>query len=279
MQEAEPPFIGKLLTISTSLTSDKSALTFFIPTQKAIIMIPPREFLCPLTRELMSEPMVTRYGIRFERKVILEWIDQGNAYCPMTGNPLRVSNLLSDKNFQWKIQDWAKRNGLGDKISLNRNEDETEDKVIMATAAIPDDRFICPLTKQIMREPMMSRHGHNFEKSVILQSLENNNSNKYACPISGKPLQASDLVSNHKLQWEIKQWQLQYGEAYDEKTQVELNCKLSKVKMVSQGFQTSDIIKALMGEDGSMPDAEASESQVSDPNVLSCLDEVIETIE
>mmetsp|Transcript_127012 Transcript_127012/g.189450 ORF Transcript_127012/g.189450 Transcript_127012/m.189450 type:complete len:237 (+) Transcript_127012:62-772(+) len=236
-------------------------------------MVPPAEFVCPLTKELMSEPMVTRYGVRFERKAILEWLDQGNSFCPVTSNPLRVSNLLSDKNFQWKIQYWAEKNGCADKVII---DDEAQDHAIVLTGAIPADRFICPITHDVMKEPMMSRLGHNFEKAAILKALDKNGS---VCPLSGKPMLPSDLVSNHKLQWEIKQWQMQYGEAYDEKSQLELDFKLSKAKMVSQGYQTADIIKALVQEDGSTSDTETSESQDSDPNVLSCLDEVIGTIQ
>ena len=66
--------------------------------------VPPDEFICPLTKHLMSVPVVSRYGIHFEKKAILEWLNEGNNFCPVTGNPLRPSNLISDPTLQWKIQ-------------------------------------------------------------------------------------------------------------------------------------------------------------------------------
>ena len=66
--------------------------------------VPPDEFICPLTKQLMSVPVVSRYGIHFEKKAILEWLAEGNNFCPVTGNPLRPSNLISDPTLQWKIQ-------------------------------------------------------------------------------------------------------------------------------------------------------------------------------
>ena len=66
--------------------------------------VPPDEFICPLTKQLMAVPVVSRYGIHFEKKAILEWLNEGNNFCPVTGNPLRPSNLISDPTLQWKIQ-------------------------------------------------------------------------------------------------------------------------------------------------------------------------------
>lgn len=37
---------------------------------------PPREWLCPITGELMIEPMVTKCGHMFERSAITEWLKQ-----------------------------------------------------------------------------------------------------------------------------------------------------------------------------------------------------------
>jgi hypothetical protein len=82
------------------------------------MMIPPTEFICPLTKDIMSDPLVSRYGTHFERKAIIDWLEKGNNFCPQTGNPLRPSYLISDKNLQWKIRYWAKKNCCAEKVAL-----------------------------------------------------------------------------------------------------------------------------------------------------------------
>ena len=73
---------------------------------------PPSEFVCPLTNKPMKQPMMSRYGNHFEKVAILEWLSKGNNFCPVTGNPLRPSNLVSDKTLQWKIEYWARKHGV-----------------------------------------------------------------------------------------------------------------------------------------------------------------------
>ncbi len=58
---------------------------------------------------------------------------------------------------------WAKKNGVA-----IAEVDEEED-VFTAFVAVPEKRFFCPLTKQIMEEPnMISKLGHNYERAASL---------------------------------------------------------------------------------------------------------------
>jgi hypothetical protein len=69
--------------------------------------------------------------------------------------------------------------------------------------------FVCPLTTQLMEDPVMDLCAHNFERAAITEWL---NSSKQAithecCPISRKPLTVEDLVPNHTLAERIDKWQ------------------------------------------------------------------------
>lgn len=72
-----------------------------------------------------------------------------------------------------------------------------------------DPSFICPLTLEIMNQPLMSKHGFNFERSAILEWLSRGNKN---CPLTRKPLEISKLVPNHALQGRILAWKQEHGE-------------------------------------------------------------------
>jgi hypothetical protein len=53
-----------------------------------------------------------------------------------------------------------------------------------------------------MENPMLSRHGHSFERSAILKWLQDHE----CCPMTRKPLRPSLLISNKNLAQEILAW-------------------------------------------------------------------------
>ena len=153
----------------------------------------PAEYVCPLTKKLMSDPVVSRYGNYFERKAILKWLNDGHNYCPVTGNPLRISNIVSDKTLQWKIQYWAKKHNI--ELDTVGSEEyyydppaengstaaaaaaapyaaDVSNKDLPLTFSVPEKRFICPLTKELMEDPVMTKTGYNFERDALSKWLD-----------------------------------------------------------------------------------------------------------
>ncbi len=72
----------------------------------------PEEFLCPITQELMINPLMSRTGINYEKSAIMEWISNHNNTCPMTRQPLRACDLIHNRNLQSKICIWCAANGM-----------------------------------------------------------------------------------------------------------------------------------------------------------------------
>ena len=48
------------------------------------VPVPPHEFICPLTHEIMSDPVTLLTGMTYDRHSIKNWIDLGHTTCPMT---------------------------------------------------------------------------------------------------------------------------------------------------------------------------------------------------
>ena len=266
---------------------------------------PPAEYLCPLTKKLMRDVVVSRYGSRFERQAILDWLNNGNNYCPVTGNPLRPSNLVSDKKHQWEIQYWASKNGYEDQVKPLTEEEMKEQfgddplsptsgvaeagEILkslggIASVAVPPSHFICPLTKEIMKEPMISKTNVSYERKAILDHLNNHGD---VCPVTKQELTPSGLIPNKKLEWEINQWQLHYGpDGYEQMSKLELESKLSKAEMISRDFQLCDILKALIvteANEGVDDDDEKNQKvapqTLKKEGILSVLDDVVDTID
>jgi U-box domain len=68
--------------------------------------------------------------------------------------------------------------------------------------------FLCPITMEIMDYPVLSRHGHNFERSAIVAWIEEGSG---VCPMTRLPLTMRDLINNNGLLREIEQWRQENG--------------------------------------------------------------------
>jgi U-box domain len=77
--------------------------------------------------------------------------------------------------------------------------------------------FLCPITMEIMDYPVLSRHGHNFERSAIVAWIE---AGSGVCPMTRLPMKMSDLINNNALLREIEQWRqvngMSTGRPFDE---------------------------------------------------------------
>jgi U-box domain len=111
-------------TPSQSIYDDARALNIAVPD----------EFICPITRDVMMKPMMTKSGFNFERKAILEWIAKGNDGCPMTRTALSPSKIVPNKALEGRILKWmweycltpSSMDDLDDD-----DDDDNEDAIVM----------------------------------------------------------------------------------------------------------------------------------------------------
>jgi hypothetical protein len=81
----------------------------------------PMEFLCPITKEVMSNPLMTRSGLNFERSAIIDWLHTGDGNCPINGTPLEASDLITNHALEEKIARWRWENMLPEPPTLTEN--------------------------------------------------------------------------------------------------------------------------------------------------------------
>jgi len=72
----------------------------------------PQSYICPLTLEIMDDPLMDRRGMNFERKAILEWLHRGNSTCPLTREPLSYSKLIPNAQLRFQIDQWKTLKGI-----------------------------------------------------------------------------------------------------------------------------------------------------------------------
>lgn len=57
------------------------------------------------------------------------------------------------------------------------------------------ESFLCPLTQEVMKDPVVDTEGNSYERAAIESWLEKNKTS----PITRKPLQLTDLAPNRAL--------------------------------------------------------------------------------
>ncbi|XP_035995309.1 WD repeat, SAM and U-box domain-containing protein 1 [Fundulus heteroclitus] len=66
----------------------------------------PDEFLCPITRELMKDPVIAADGYSYERESIESWIRGKTKTSPMTNLPLQTTLLTPNRSLKMAITRW-----------------------------------------------------------------------------------------------------------------------------------------------------------------------------
>ena len=56
----------------------------------------PRDYLCPITQDMMENPVVAADGHSYEQSAIHEWLRRGNRVSPLTGERLKYDVLTQN---------------------------------------------------------------------------------------------------------------------------------------------------------------------------------------
>lgn len=65
----------------------------------------PPEYCCPISRQLMKDPVKDRFGHHYDRKLIEDWLDK-NGTSPITGDDLSKENLMPDRELKRRIKSY-----------------------------------------------------------------------------------------------------------------------------------------------------------------------------
>ncbi|EFJ50679.1 hypothetical protein VOLCADRAFT_48964, partial [Volvox carteri f. nagariensis] len=74
---------------------------------------PPEELLCPITTDLMEDPVVAADGHSYERDAIARWFAgrPGRPTSPLTGAVLPHTGLTPNYALRKIIADWRQKHG------------------------------------------------------------------------------------------------------------------------------------------------------------------------
>ena len=153
---------------------------------------PPSDFCCPLTGQIMKDPVSTPRDVVYERSAIIDYIRRTHM-CPVTATRLAVKDLVSNTSLKMKIEYWQQ------KETPKNCPEQTEKKT--PNSVVPR-RFICPLTHQVFLDPVLTKYENVFERYALVDFV----TKLGVDPISGKPLAMRDFYGYPKLAQEIHIW-------------------------------------------------------------------------
>ncbi|CAK8537024.1 unnamed protein product [Lathyrus sativus] len=96
-----------------------------IETEMILSCVNSDDFRCPISLELMSDPVNIETGHTYDRSSILKWFRSGNAMCPKTGKSLSSIELVPNLVLGKLIQQYCNVNGIPFSDSGRRNRDMT----------------------------------------------------------------------------------------------------------------------------------------------------------
>ncbi|XP_005091970.1 WD repeat, SAM and U-box domain-containing protein 1 isoform X2 [Aplysia californica] len=64
----------------------------------------PEEFLCPITQEIMKDPVIASDGYTYDRPAIVAWMGRGDQRSPMTNVQLNSAELTPNRTLKMMIQ-------------------------------------------------------------------------------------------------------------------------------------------------------------------------------
>lgn len=135
----------------------------------------PSAFYDAKTRFLLGDPVVNQRGESVERESALENVH-------LYPNRALKSLIASEVDFIFANPKYTKLEGLSWDLCESRS--------------LPD-QFYCPITRDLMMEPVVSPDGYTFDREAIESWIKHENE---TCPVSRMPLKQSQLRRNLALQ-------------------------------------------------------------------------------
>ncbi|RLN06995.1 hypothetical protein C2845_PM11G29620 [Panicum miliaceum] len=126
---------------------------------------PPHLFLCPISMELMDDPVTVSTGVTYDRRSIEQWIfGYGRATCPATMQPLANLDLTPNHTLKRVIGSW-----------LDRGSPSTSASSSPSTSSLssPAHELATPLARMLGAERLRSALADLEETPFKVTALKN----------------------------------------------------------------------------------------------------------
>lgn len=171
---AEAEYIDQIIAVVTRL---HERLVMLKQSQSGSPVLVPADFCCPLSLELMTDPVIVASGQTYERAFIKNWIDLGLTVCPKTHQTLAHTNLIPNYTVKALIANWCELNNVklvDPTKSTNLNQASIlhgymESSTTRESPVFPHSRSNLPSSPESARSRSFSSPGNNITSSGGIQ--------------------------------------------------------------------------------------------------------------
>ncbi|KAI3760181.1 hypothetical protein L1987_50572 [Smallanthus sonchifolius] len=137
----------------------------------------PSYFICPLTLQLMFDPVIVSTGQTYERDSIQKWLNNGLLRCPVTRQTLSHKNLIPNYTVKGLISNWCEEHN----IKVDRPDKSSPEDQIVSSLTIENGFDRLSFQKSNHRSTEESRtHSRSESTSTAVSSSE------HLCELSGE---------------------------------------------------------------------------------------------
>lgn len=113
----------------------------------------PEHFLCPISSQLMRDPVILATGETYDRAFIQAWLQAGNRTCPKTKQVLPHLILTPNYLVQSMIEQWCESRGLEAPMrAAARNGDGDESTLTKSGITLEEQKYLGILLEKIVQE-------------------------------------------------------------------------------------------------------------------------------
>ncbi|KAK9067543.1 hypothetical protein SSX86_011654 [Deinandra increscens subsp. villosa] len=137
----------------------------------------PSYFICPLTLQLMFDPVIVSTGQTYERDSIQNWLNNGLLRCPVTRQTLSHKNLIPNYTVKALISNWCDENN----IKIDHPDKSSSEDQLVSNLTIENgfDRLSFQKSNHRSTEESCS-HSRSESTSTAVSSSE------HLCDLSGE---------------------------------------------------------------------------------------------
>ena len=116
----------------------------------------------------------------------------------------QLHGLVANKMWEW-VEDRCPIRAITNAVNLQYWQDkrvkeaQNDPELNKPPSELPDyssvNSFLCPITKNIMKNPVITPYGTTYDKDAIISWLKTNET----CPLTKKPLNRKMLIPNYAL--------------------------------------------------------------------------------
>ncbi|XP_022738452.1 U-box domain-containing protein 44-like [Durio zibethinus] len=121
------------------------------------LLQPLQSFYCPITMDVMVDPVEISSGRTFERSAIERWFADGNKLCPSTSIHLDTLVLQPNKTLRQSIEEWKDRNKMITIVSIKPKLQSNEEQEVLQS--------LCEL-QDLCAEQELHREWVTFEGNI-----------------------------------------------------------------------------------------------------------------